>query len=47
MEELQNLEREMEQQKKQHSVAVDKLLMQTQNLEAALKNERSVTVDER
>ncbi|XP_062871681.1 NF-kappa-B essential modulator isoform X2 [Trichomycterus rosablanca] len=47
MEDLQTLEREMEQQKKQHSVAVDKLLMQTQNLEAALKNERSVTVDER
>lgn len=44
---LQNLEREMEQQKKQHFVTMDKLLLQTQNLEAALKNERLVIVEER
>lgn len=44
---LQTLEREMEEQKKQHSVTVDKFLMQTQNLEAALKKERAVIVEER
>ncbi|XP_072552405.1 NF-kappa-B essential modulator isoform X2 [Salminus brasiliensis] len=44
---LQNLERELEQQKKQHFVTMDKLLLQTQNLEAALKNERLVIVEER
>lgn len=46
-ERLQTLERDMEQQKKQHSVTVDNLLLQTQNLEAALKNERLVIVEER
>uniref|UniRef100_A0A8C1F8X4 NF-kappa-B essential modulator n=2 Tax=Cyprinus carpio TaxID=7962 RepID=A0A8C1F8X4_CYPCA len=46
-ERLQNLERDMEQQKKQHSVTVDNLLLQTQNLETALKNERLVIVEER
>lgn len=37
----------MEQQKKQHSVTVDSLLLKTQNLEAALKNERLVIVEEK
>lgn len=46
-ERLQTLEREMEQQKTQHSVTVDNLLLKTQNLEAALKNERLVIVEER
>ncbi|KAI4888911.1 hypothetical protein NFI96_028869 [Prochilodus magdalenae] len=46
-ESLQNTEREMDQQKKQHFVTMDKLLLQTQNLEAALKNERNVIVEER
>ncbi|KAA0706976.1 NF-kappa-B essential modulator [Triplophysa tibetana] len=46
-ERLQVLEREMEQQKKQHSVTVDNLLLKTQNLEAALKTERLVIVEER
>ncbi|XP_042606416.1 NF-kappa-B essential modulator-like isoform X2 [Cyprinus carpio] len=46
-ERLQTLERDMEQQKKQHSVTVDNLLLQTQNLETALKNERLVIVEER
>ncbi|XP_059396683.1 NF-kappa-B essential modulator-like isoform X2 [Carassius carassius] len=46
-ERLQILERELEQQKKQHSVTVDNLLLQTQNLETALKNERLVIVEER
>ncbi|XP_051961566.1 NF-kappa-B essential modulator-like isoform X2 [Xyrauchen texanus] len=46
-ERLQILEREMEQQKKQHSVTVDNLLLQTQNLETALKNERLIIVEER
>ncbi|XP_016300506.1 NF-kappa-B essential modulator-like isoform X2 [Sinocyclocheilus anshuiensis] len=46
-ERLQILERDMEQQKKQHSVTVDNLLLQTQNLETALKNERLVIVEER
>ncbi|XP_026882774.1 NF-kappa-B essential modulator isoform X2 [Electrophorus electricus] len=46
-EDLQILEREMEQQKKQHCVTVDKFLLQTQNLEAALKNERLVIVEEK
>ncbi|XP_073679094.1 NF-kappa-B essential modulator isoform X2 [Garra rufa] len=44
---LQSLERDMEQQKKQHSVTVDNLLLQTQNLETALKNERLIIVEER
>ncbi|XP_059383576.1 NF-kappa-B essential modulator-like isoform X2 [Carassius carassius] len=46
-ERLQTLEKDMEQQKKQHSVTVDNLLLQTQNLETALKNERLVIVEER
>ncbi|XP_027026354.2 NF-kappa-B essential modulator isoform X2 [Tachysurus fulvidraco] len=46
-EKLQNLERDMEEQKKQHCVTVDKFLLQTQNLEAALKKERAVIVEER
>ncbi|XP_055044635.1 NF-kappa-B essential modulator isoform X2 [Misgurnus anguillicaudatus] len=46
-ERLQILEREIEQQKKQHSVTVDNLLLQTQSLETALKNERLVIVEER
>ncbi|XP_051948217.1 NF-kappa-B essential modulator isoform X2 [Xyrauchen texanus] len=46
-ERLQTLEREIDQQKKQHSVTVDNLLLQTQNLETALKNERLVIVEER
>ncbi|KAL1249847.1 hypothetical protein QQF64_020852 [Cirrhinus molitorella] len=46
-ERLQTLEREMEQLKKQHSVTVDNLLLQTQNLETALKNERLIIVEER
>ncbi|XP_017342619.1 NF-kappa-B essential modulator [Ictalurus punctatus] len=44
---LQTLERDMEEQKKQHCVTVDKFLLQTQNLEAALKKERAVIVEER
>ncbi|XP_053096863.1 NF-kappa-B essential modulator [Pangasianodon hypophthalmus] len=44
---LQTLERDMEEQKKQHCVTVDKFLLQTQNLEAALKTERAVIVEER
>ncbi|TSM04888.1 Selenide, water dikinase 2 [Bagarius yarrelli] len=46
-ENLQTLERDMEEQKKQHCVTVDKFLLQTQNLEAALKKERAVIVEER
>ncbi|XP_058266366.1 NF-kappa-B essential modulator isoform X2 [Hemibagrus wyckioides] len=46
-ENLQTLERDMEEQKKQHCVTVDKFLLQTQNLEAALKKERGVIVEER
>ncbi|XP_050953044.1 NF-kappa-B essential modulator isoform X2 [Labeo rohita] len=46
-ERLQTLERDMEQQKKHHSVTVDNLLLQTQNLETALKNERLIIVEER
>ncbi|CAL8275080.1 unnamed protein product [Boreogadus saida] len=44
---LQGSERELEQQKKQHNVAVDKLLLQTQSLESALKAERHVVIEER
>ncbi|CAL8366798.1 unnamed protein product [Lota lota] len=47
MEALQVFERELEQQKKQHNVAVDKLLLQTQSLENALKTERHVVIEER
>ncbi|XP_062396729.1 NF-kappa-B essential modulator isoform X2 [Sardina pilchardus] len=44
---LQTLERDMEQQRRQNTVTVDKLLMQVQNLEAALKNDRLVITEER
>ncbi|KAM9444615.1 NF-kappa-B essential modulator [Clarias gariepinus] len=44
---LQTLERDMDEQKKQHCVTVDKLLLQKQDLEAALKKERTVIVEER
>ncbi|XP_059911602.1 NF-kappa-B essential modulator isoform X1 [Gadus macrocephalus] len=47
IEALQGSERELEQQKKQHNVAVDKLLLQTQSLENALKAERHVVIEER
>lgn len=46
-ESLQTLERDMDQQKKQNTVTVDKLLMQVQNLELALKNDRLVITEER
>lgn len=46
-ENLQTLERDMDEQKKQHCVTVDKLLLQKQDLEAALKKERTVIVEER
>ncbi|XP_031421513.1 NF-kappa-B essential modulator isoform X2 [Clupea harengus] len=46
-ESLQTLERDMEQQRRQNSVTVDKLLMQVQNLEAALKKDRLVITEER
>ncbi|XP_030590405.1 NF-kappa-B essential modulator [Archocentrus centrarchus] len=44
---LQVAERELEQQKKQHNVAMDKLLLQTQSLEQALKTERHVVTEEK
>ncbi|XP_050926976.1 LOW QUALITY PROTEIN: NF-kappa-B essential modulator [Lates calcarifer] len=44
---LQAAERELEQQKKQHNVAMDKLLLQTQSLEQALKTERHVVTEEK
>lgn len=44
---LQALERDIEQQRKQHSITVDKLLLQVQNLETALKNDRLVITEER
>ena len=44
---LQAAERELEQQKKQHHVAMDKLLLQTQSLEQALKTERHVVTEEK
>ncbi|XP_069382685.1 NF-kappa-B essential modulator isoform X4 [Paralichthys olivaceus] len=44
---LQVAERELEQQKKQHHVAMDKLLLQTQSLEQALKTERHVVTEEK
>lgn len=40
-------ERELEQQRKQHNVAMDKLLLQTQSLEQALKTERHVVTEEK
>ncbi|KAM4610709.1 NF-kappa-B essential modulator isoform 3-T3 [Polymixia lowei] len=47
MEALQAAEREQDQQKKQHHVAMDKLLLQSQSLETALKTERHVVTEER
>ncbi|XP_063064160.1 NF-kappa-B essential modulator isoform X2 [Engraulis encrasicolus] len=47
MESLQGLERDIERERRQHTVTVDKLLMQVQNLEAALKNDRLVITEER
>ncbi|KAK7884054.1 hypothetical protein WMY93_027177 [Mugilogobius chulae] len=44
---LQGAERELEQQRKQHHVAMDKLLLQTQNLEQALKAERQMLAEEK
>ncbi|KPP75024.1 NF-kappa-B essential modulator-like, partial [Scleropages formosus] len=44
---LRTLERETEQLKTQHSVTVDKLRLQTQNLEAALKAERLVLTEDK
>uniref|UniRef100_G3PIJ0 NF-kappa-B essential modulator n=1 Tax=Gasterosteus aculeatus aculeatus TaxID=481459 RepID=G3PIJ0_GASAC len=44
---LQVAEQELEQQRKQHHVAMDKLLLQTQSLEQALKTERHVVTEER
>ncbi|XP_045912743.1 NF-kappa-B essential modulator isoform X5 [Micropterus dolomieu] len=47
MKALQVAERELEQQRKQHHVAMDKLLLQTQSLEQALKTERHVVTEEK
>lgn len=47
MKALQGAERELEQQRKQHHVAMDKLLLQTQSLEQALKTERHVVTEEK
>nr|XP_020472894.1 NF-kappa-B essential modulator-like isoform X2 [Monopterus albus] len=44
---LQVAERELEQQRKQHHVAMDKLLLQKDNLEHALKTERHVVTEEK
>ncbi|XP_056278232.1 NF-kappa-B essential modulator isoform X2 [Pseudoliparis swirei] len=44
---LQAAERELEQQRKQHHVAMDKLLLQTQSLEQGLKTERHVVTEEK
>ncbi|XP_047465032.1 NF-kappa-B essential modulator isoform X4 [Mugil cephalus] len=44
---LQATERELEQQRKQHHVAMDKLLLQNQSLEQALKTERHVVTEEK
>lgn len=44
---LQVAERELEQQRKQHHVAKDKLLLQKEGLEQALKTERHVVTEER
>uniref|UniRef100_A0A665UVF1 NF-kappa-B essential modulator n=1 Tax=Echeneis naucrates TaxID=173247 RepID=A0A665UVF1_ECHNA len=43
---LQVAERDLEHQRKQHHVAMDKLLLQTQSLEQALKTERHVVTEE-
>ncbi|XP_034392066.1 NF-kappa-B essential modulator isoform X2 [Cyclopterus lumpus] len=47
MKALQVAERELEQQRKQHHVAMDKLLLQTQSLEQGLKTERHVVTEEK
>ncbi|XP_068453571.1 NF-kappa-B essential modulator isoform X4 [Clinocottus analis] len=47
MKALQVAERELEQQRKQHHVAMDKLLLQTQSMEQALKTERHVVTEEK
>ncbi|XP_019111090.1 NF-kappa-B essential modulator isoform X4 [Larimichthys crocea] len=47
MKALQVAERDLEQQRKQHHVAMDKLLLQTQSLEQALKTERHVVTEEK
>lgn len=47
MKSLQIVERELEQQRTQHHVATDKLLLQTQSLEQALKTERHVVTEEK
>uniref|UniRef100_A0A665UUY6 NF-kappa-B essential modulator n=1 Tax=Echeneis naucrates TaxID=173247 RepID=A0A665UUY6_ECHNA len=44
---LQVAERDLEHQRKQHHVAMDKLLLQTQSLEQALKTERHVVTEEK
>ncbi|XP_047235354.1 NF-kappa-B essential modulator isoform X3 [Girardinichthys multiradiatus] len=44
---LQVAERELDQQRKQHHVAMDKLLLQVQSLENALKSERHVVTEEK
>ncbi|MEQ2285549.1 hypothetical protein AMECASPLE_033060 [Ameca splendens] len=44
---LQAAERELDQQRKQHHVAMDKLLLQVQSLESALKAERHVVTEEK
>ncbi|XP_028266231.1 NF-kappa-B essential modulator isoform X8 [Parambassis ranga] len=44
---LQIAERELEQQKKQHNVAMDKLLLQNQGLDQALKAERHIVTEEK
>nr|XP_023689938.1 NF-kappa-B essential modulator-like [Paramormyrops kingsleyae]XP_023689939.1 NF-kappa-B essential modulator-like [Paramormyrops kingsleyae]XP_023689940.1 NF-kappa-B essential modulator-like [Paramormyrops kingsleyae]XP_023689941.1 NF-kappa-B essential modulator-like [Paramormyrops kingsleyae]XP_023689942.1 NF-kappa-B essential modulator-like [Paramormyrops kingsleyae] len=44
---LQNMEQESKQMKSQHSVTVDTLRLQTQNLEMALKTERQVLTEDK
>lgn len=44
---LQVAERDLEQQRKQHHVAKDKLMLQNQGLEQALQRERHVVTEER
>ncbi|XP_036388125.1 NF-kappa-B essential modulator isoform X1 [Megalops cyprinoides] len=44
---LHSMEREVDQLKKQHGVTVDKLRLQTQSLEAALRTERLVLTEEK
>ncbi|XP_037540978.1 NF-kappa-B essential modulator [Nematolebias whitei] len=47
MKALQAAERELEQQKTQHNVAMDKLMLQVQGLEQALKTERHTVTEEK